>query len=213
MSGKPISENVISRLPKYYRYLQELDAKKIKRISSKTISEALNITASQVRQDLSHFGGFGQQGYGYDTDYLKARIREILGLSVSHNAIIIGGGRIGQALANYKGFAFENVNIRAVFDIDTSHVKNVEGVEILNMSELDNYINAHKVDVAIISVQKEQAEIVAEKVVSLGVKAIWNFAPIDLNFGNRAVCENINMSESLMRLIYKSKDGNTTSER
>ena len=205
MSGKQISENVISRLPKYYRYLQELDAKKIKRVSSKTISEALNLTASQVRQDLSNFGGFGQQGYGYDTDYLKARIREILGLTEFHNAIIIGGGRIGQALANYKGFANENVFVRAIFDIDVTKVAKTEGVEVYSMAELDDFVSKHKVDVAIISVQKEQAKLVAEKVVSLGVKAIWNFAPIDLNFGNRAVCENINMSESLMRLLYKSK--------
>ena len=205
MNGKQISENVISRLPKYYRYLQELDSRKITRVSSKTISQALNITASQVRQDLSNFGGFGQQGYGYDTDYLKARIREILGLNDNHNAIIIGGGRIGQALANYKGFENENVYVRAVFDIETSHVKNVNNIEVLNMVELDNYIKNHKVDVAIISVQKEQAKIVAERVVNLGVTAIWNFAPIDLNFERRAVCENINMSESLMRLIYKSK--------
>ena len=205
MNGKQISENVISRLPKYYRYLQELDSRKITRVSSKTISQALNITASQVRQDLSNFGGFGLQGYGYDTDYLKARIREILGLNDNHNAIIIGGGRIGQALANYKGFENENVYVRAVFDIETSHVKNVNNIEVLNMVELDNYIKNHKVDVAIISVQKEQAKIVAERVVNLGVTAIWNFAPIDLNFEGRAVCENINMSESLMRLIYKSK--------
>ena len=205
MNGEQISENVISRLPKYYRYLQELEIKKINRVSSKQISEALNITASQVRQDLSKFGGFGQQGYGYDTDYLKARIREILGLSKFHNAIIIGGGRIGQALANYKGFANENVYVRAVFDIDVNKVAKMEGVDVLEMSELENYVLNHKVDVAVISVQKEEAKAVSEKVVNLGVKAIWNFAPIDLNFGERAVCENINMSESLMRLIYKSK--------
>ena len=205
MNVNKISENVISRLPKYYRYLQELDSKKMTRVSSKTISEALNITASQVRQDLSNFGGFGQQGYGYDTDYLKARIREILGLTNYHNAIIIGGGRIGQALANYKGFAYENVYVRAVFDIDVTKVAKIDGVEVYDMLKLDDYVKNNKVDIAIISVQKEQALLVAEKVVSLGVKAIWNFAPIDLNFGNRAVCENINMSESLMRLIYKSK--------
>ena len=205
MNGKQISENVISRLPKYYRYLQELELKKINRVSSKQISEALNITASQVRQDLANFGGFGQQGYGYDTDYLKARIREILGLTKFHNAIIIGGGRIGQALANYKGFASENVYVRAVFDIDVTKVAKIDGVDVYDMSELENYVLNHKVDVAVISVQKEEAKAVAEKVVNLGVKAIWNFAPIDLNFGSRAVCENINMSESLMRLIYKSK--------
>lgn len=208
MSVKQISDNVISRLPKYYRYLQELDAKKIDKVSSKNISEALNITASQVRQDLSCFGGFGQQGYGYDTENLKARIREILGLTKTHNAIIIGGGRIGQALANYKGFSLENVYVKAVFDIDTSRVKNLEGIEVLNMTELENYVKSNVVDVAIISVQKEQAKIVAEQAVNLGVRAIWNFAPVDLNFGSRAVCENINMSESLMRLIYKSKNFN-----
>ena len=205
MNGKQISENVISRLPKYYRYLQELELKKINRVSSKQISEALNITASQVRQDLANFGGFGQQGYGYDTDYLKARIRDILGLTKFHNAIIIGGGRIGQALANYKGFASENVYVRAVFDIDVTKVAKIDGVDVYDMSELENYVTNHKVDVAVISVQKEEAKAVAEKVVNLGVKAIWNFAPVDLNFGTRAVCENINMSESLMRLIYKSK--------
>lgn len=208
MSVKQISDNVISRLPKYYRYLQELDAKKIDKVSSKNISEALNITASQVRQDLSCFGGFGQQGYGYDTENLKARIREILGLTKTHNAIIIGGGRIGQALANYKGFSLENVYVKAVFDIDTSRVKNLEGIEVLNMTELESYVKSNVVDVAIISVQKEQAKIVAEQAVNLGVRAIWNFAPVDLNFGSRAVCENINMSESLMRLIYKSKNFN-----
>ncbi|MBO5713148.1 MAG: redox-sensing transcriptional repressor Rex [Clostridia bacterium] len=205
MGGKQISENVISRLPKYYRYLQELEVKKINRVSSKQISEALNLTASQVRQDLSNFGGFGQQGYGYDVDYLKACIREILGLNTFHNAIIIGGGRIGQALANYKGFASENVYVRAVFDINVSKVAKIDGVDVYDMAELDAYVSNHKVDVAIISVQKEEAKKVAEKVVALGVKAIWNFAPIDLNFGSRAVCENINMSESLMRLIYKAK--------
>ena len=205
MQNKQISENVISRLPKYYRYLQDLSSRRIARVSSKQISEALNLTASQVRQDLSNFGGFGQQGYGYDTEYLKSRVQDILGLTNFHNAIIIGGGRIGQALANYKGFATENVFVRAVFDIDTSKIVKTEGVEIYNVSELDDYVSKHKVDVAIISVQKTEAQAVAERVVNLGVKAIWNFAPIDLNFKGRAVCENINMSESLMRLIYKSK--------
>ncbi len=202
---KQISENVIKRLPKYYRFLKELTDNKIKTVSSKQISEGLHLTASQVRQDLYQFGGFGQQGYGYDTEYLKNCIKEILGLNEKYNAIIIGGGRIGQALANYKGFFEENVFVKAIFDIETSHIKGVDGIEVLNVEELETYIKSNKIDIAIISVQKEIAEKTARQVVSLGVKAIWNFAPTDLYFGEDVVCENINMSESLMRLIYNSK--------
>lgn len=203
--NKQISENVIQRLPKYYRYLKELTNNKINRVSSKTISEALHITASQVRQDLYQFGGFGHQGYGYDTEYLKTCIRDILGLNENNKAIIIGGGRIGQALANYSGFAMENVSVKAIFDIETTHIKEVEGVEILNVDSLEEYLKNNVIDIAIISVQKEIAESIAKRVIKNGVTAIWNFAPVDLFFGDEAVCENINMSESLMRLVYKRK--------
>ncbi len=202
---KQISENVISRLPKYYRFLNELIDNHVSRVSSKTISEALHLTASQVRQDLYQFGEFGQQGYGYDTKYLRNSIKEILGLNNSHTAIIIGGGRIGQALANYKGFLKENIFVKAIFDIETTHIKEVDGIEILNINTLEDYLSKNDIDIAIISVQKGMASKLAEKAVDNGIKAIWNFAPTDLNFGNRAVCENINMSESLIRLIYKRK--------
>ena len=203
--NKQISENVIQRLPKYYRYLQELTKNNVTKVSSKTISTALHLTASQVRQDLYQFGGFGQQGYGYDTESLKSAIKEILGLDEVHTAIIIGGGRIGQALANYKGFKNEKVNVLAIFDIETSHLQKIDGIEVYNVSELESYLKNNKIDIAIISVQKENAENVAKMAVNMGVNAIWNFAPIDLYFGDNVVCENINMSESLMRLIYKSK--------
>ena len=134
---KQISDNVIQRLPKYYRYLQELLDKNVTRVSSKTISEALHLTASQVRQDLSLFGEFGQQGYGYDTEHLKNSIKDILGLNKVHQAIIVGGGRIGQALANYKGFSSENVDIKAVFDIETSHIKVAGNIKVLNYKNID----------------------------------------------------------------------------
>ena len=201
---KQISERVIERLPKYYRYLKELSNNQIPRVSSKTISNALNITASQVRQDLSHFGGFGQTGVGYDVEYLKTRMQEILGLNKSHSAIIIGGGRIGQALINYQGFSDENVFVKAVFDVTTEHLSGVKGVEVKLIDELESYLKSNPADIAIISVQKQHAEPVAKRVIKAGVKSIWNFAPIDLYFGEGIVCENINMSESLMRLIYKS---------
>ena len=202
---KQISDNVIQRLPKYYRCLQELTSKNVQRVSSRAISESLKITASQVRQDFSLFGGFGQQGYGYDTEYLKNCIRDILGLNDTHNAIVIGGGRIGQALVNYKGFSGENINIRAVFDLQTEHIKVSEEIEVLKVDKLGDYLKENVIDIAIICVQKDDAEKVAQSVINYGIKAIWNFAPIDLDFGNSAVCENINMSESLMRLIYRSK--------
>lgn len=202
---KQISDNVIQRLPKYYRYLQELTERNVTRVSSKTISEALHLTASQVRQDLSLFGEFGQQGYGYDTEHLKKCIRDILGLNEKHSAIIVGGGRIGQALANYKGFASENVEIKAVFDIETSHIKVAKEIKVLNYTELERFLSENAIDIAIISVQKELAEEVSKKVISCGIKSIWNFAPTDLYFPGDIVCENINMSESLMRLIYRSK--------
>ena len=205
MENKQISERVIERLPKYYRYLKDLCNNQIQRVSSKTISTALNITASQVRQDLSHFGGFGQTGVGYDTEYLKNAMQEILGINKPHVAIVIGGGRIGQALISYKGFVDVNVFVKAVFDIETEHLSTVSGVEVLNVSSLEEYLQKNRVDVAIISVQKEFAEVMAKRVIDAGVKSIWNFAPIDLHFGPDVVCENINMSESLMRLIYKSK--------
>lgn len=204
MENKQISERVIERLPKYYRYLKDLSFSQIERVSSKTISNALNITASQVRQDLSHFGGFGQTGVGYDVEHLKSVMQEILGLNKRHTAIVIGGGRIGQALISYKGFADENVFVKAVFDIETERLKSVKGVEVLNVSFLEEYIKNNRVDIAIISVQKEFAEQMAKRVVDCGVKSIWNFAPTDLYFGGDVVCENINMSESLMRLIYKT---------
>ena len=204
MENKPISQNVIQRLPKYYRYLKELCNNCVLRVSSKTISNALHITASQVRQDLSHFGGFGQTGIGYDTEYLKNRMQEILGLNKPHGAIVIGGGNIGQALISYKGFKDENVFISAVFDIETSHLQALNGVEVLHVTELENYLSAHPTDIAIICVQKEHAENMAKRCIKNGVKSIWNFAPIDLYFGEDIAVENINMSESLMRLIYNT---------
>ncbi len=205
MTNKKISNKVVQRLPKYYRYLQELCQKGIKTISSNEISKSLNITASQVRQDLNQFGGFGRQGFGYDVEYLKDKMKEILGLTKTHTAIIIGGGRIGQALANYKGFKKESVIVKAIFDVELTHVEKIDGIEVLHIDEIESYVKQNKIDVAIISVQKEHAESIAKRTIGAGVKAIWNFAPIDLYFGDDIACENINMSESLMRLLYNSK--------
>ena len=121
------------------------------------------------------------------------------------SVIIIGAGNLGQALANYKGFKLDLVDIKAIFDIELTHIKDVEDIEVLHIDSLDNYVKANKIDIAIISVQKENAKAIAQKCVNLNIKTIWNFAPIDLYFGEDVALENINMSESLIRLIYKSK--------
>lgn len=205
MTNKKISDKVVQRLPKYYRYLQELCLRGTKTVSSNEISKSLHITASQVRQDLNQFGGFGRQGFGYDVEYLKDKMKEILGLTKTYAAIIVGGGRIGQALANYKGFKKESVIVKAIFDIELSHIEKIDGIEVLHVDQIENYVKQNKIDVAIISVQKEQAEALAKKTINAGIKAIWNFAPIDLYYGEDVACENINMSESLMRLLYNSK--------
>lgn len=205
MEQKQISLNVIARLPKYYRYLQECHESGANKVSSSNISSALGITASQVRQDLSNFGGFGQQGYGYDVQFLLEKLRNILGLNETHKAIIVGGGRIGQALSSYSGFIKENVIIKAVFDVELSHVSAPKDIEILHVAEMPEYVKRENIDIAIISTQKEFALSVAETLKNAGIKAIWNFAPIDINLGDDVAVENINMSESLFRLSYKMK--------
>ena len=205
---KSISENVLRRLPKYYRILQELEHENVKKISSTVISKMLNFTASQVRQDLSNFGEFGHQGYGYDVVYLKEQINNILGLNRIHNVIVVGGGRIGQALANYRGFKEEGFAVLAVFDIKTEGINVGEGIKVLKMSQLEAYLKQNYVEVCIIATQKEVAKDVADQVKALGIKAFWNFAPCDLLLGEDVVVENINMSESLFMLAYKYKNIN-----
>ena len=206
MRKERVSENVIKRLPKYYRCLKELEDCGEKKVSSTTISEMLGFTASQVRQDLSNFGGFGQQGYGYDVGYLKQNINYILGLDKPHNMVILGGGRIGQALANYTGFDVEGFHVLAVFDVQTAHISVRDGVQVLPISALADFLKSNAVEIAVIATQKESAEEVAAKAVELGVRSLWNFAPVDLSFGEDVAVENINMSESLYMLAYKNKN-------
>lgn len=205
-----ISLAVIKRLPRYYHCLKELSAERIQKVSSNIISERLNITASQVRQDLSNFGGFGQQGYGYDVEYLKEQIAKILGLSKVYNAVIIGGGNIGQALAGYVGFKKEGFNILAVFDLYPERVKVPESIKVFNITELEEFTKENAVDIGIIATNAENAKDAGAAAVKCGIKAVWNFAPIELYLGGKVAVENINMSESLFMLAYKLKNLNET---
>jgi redox-sensing transcriptional repressor len=204
MKNKKISNFVIGRLPRYYRMFNELKAEGVGRVSSFKIAEILGVTASQVRQDFANFGDFGQQGYGYEVSFLTEQIRGILGLNNKCNMIVLGGGHIGRALAAYNGFRKEGFFVRAVFDKDLGNVKSIdEGIETFHIDELEKYIAANKVDIAIITTQKEAAKELALRATKAGVKNIWNFAPVDLRLSPDIIVENINMSESLFKLAYK----------
>ena len=201
---KKISSAVINRLPRYYRYLGDLLENDITRISSKELSEKMNITASQIRQDLNNFGGFGQQGYGYNVKYLYTEIARILGIDRQHNLIIIGAGNLGQAIANYTNFEKRGFMIKGMFDINPRLIGLVvRGVEIRGIDDLEQFIVDNEVQIAALTIPKSKAPEIAERLVKAGIKAIWNFAHTDLNVPDDVVVENVHLSESLMRLSYR----------
>ncbi len=199
-----ISPAVINRMPRYYRYLEDLLKTGVERISSKSLSEKMHLTASQIRQDLNNFGGFGQQGYGYNVKYLHDEIGKILGLDKKHNIIIIGIGRIGQAIANYQNFKALGFNMIGFFDIDKKIIgKKFLDIKVRDIKELDDFIKQNKVDIVALTLSKGEAKVMAEKVLNFGVKAIWNFALVDLEVPSDVVVENVHLSESLLRLSYR----------
>lgn len=202
---KEISQAVIRRMPRYYRYLGELLDDGVERISSNDLSNRMKVTASQIRQDLNNFGGFGQQGYGYNVKYLFDEIGKILGLNQQHNIIIIGAGNLGQALANYVKFEKLGFKIVALFDVNPElKGKAVRDIPILMLNELDDYCANNHVDIAALTMPKSKADTIAQKLVDLGVKAIWNFAHVDLDIENNedVVVESVHLSDSLMQLSY-----------
>lgn len=203
MEGKEISQAVIRRLPRYYRYLGELMESGVERISSNELSERMKVTASQIRQDLNNFGGFGQQGYGYNVKYLYTEIGKILGINKSHNMVVIGAGNLGQAIVNYANFEKRGFVVKGLFDINPRlHGITVRGIEVRGMEELEDFIRANDIEIVALTIPKDKAPEVAERVVACGVKAIWNFAHTDLNVPPDVIVENVHLSESLMRLSY-----------
>lgn len=201
---KEISQAVIRRMPRYYRYLGELLDEGIERISSSDLSRRMNVTASQIRQDLNNFGGFGQQGYGYNVQSLYEEIGRILGLDTEHKIIIIGAGNLGQALANYVKFEKLGFVITALFDVNPAlKGQSVRGIPIYMLDELDEYCRTHQVDIAALTMPKSKADSIAKKVVELGIHAIWNFAHVDLRIDDKnVVVESVHLSDSLMQLSY-----------
>ena len=206
MEEKEISQAVIRRMPRYYRYLGELLDAGVERISSNDLSSRMNVTASQIRQDLNNFGGFGQQGYGYNVKYLHEEIGKILGLNTTHYVIVIGAGHLGQALANYVKFEKLGFVITALFDVDPELIgQDVRGIPILSLDDLPEYVRTHPVDIATLTMPKSKADSIANEVVSLGGHAIWNFAHVDLElFDKDVIVENVHLSDSLMQLSYNT---------
>ena len=203
MQGREISQAVIRRLPRYYRYLGELLENGVERISSNDLSKRMRVTASQIRQDLNNFGGFGQQGYGYNVKYLYTEIGKILGLEENHNMIIVGAGNLGQALANYASFEKRGFVLKGLFDVRQElEGREVRGVKIRMMDEIKDFVRSNDVEIAALTIPKETAVEVANVLVENGVHAIWNFAHIDLNLPEHIIVENVHLSESLMRLSY-----------
>ena len=203
MEGREISQAVIRRLPRYYRYLGELLENGVERISSNDLSKKMHVTASQIRQDLNNFGGFGQQGYGYNVKYLYTEIGKILGLEEDHDMVIIGAGNLGHALANYAAFEKRGFVLKGIFDVNpTLKGMTIRGVPIHMMDELEDFVKNNDIEIGILTIPKAKAIEVANQLVSYGVKAIWNFAHTDLNLSDDVIVENVHLSESLMRLSY-----------
>ena len=201
---KEISQAVIRRMPRYYRYLGELLEEGVERISSNDLSNRMQVTASQIRQDLNTFGGFGQQGYGYNVQYLYDEIGKILGLTQTHNIIVMGAGNLGQAITNYVKFERLGFRIIALFDVNPDLKRqNVRGIPIYMMDELDEFVAKNEIDIAALTLPKEKADETAKHLVDLGIHAIWNFAHVDLDLmDRRVVIENVHLSDSLMQLSY-----------
>lgn len=203
MEEREISQAVIKRLPRYYRYLGELLEHGVERISSNDLSKRMKVTASQIRQDLNNFGGFGQQGYGYNVKYLYTEIGKILGLDKKHNMIIIGAGNLGQALANYVAFEKRGFILKGIFDVNPRLAGIcIRGIEIKMMDELNDFVKNNDIEIGVLTIPKTKAIEVANVLVANGVKAIWNFAHTDLNIPDNIIVENVHLSESLMRLSY-----------
>ena len=205
MKKENISDAVIRRLPRYYRQLTDLCSRGVVRISSHSLGEEMNITASQIRQDFSCFGEFGQQGYGYNVEELRAEIGHILGVDKKHHLVMIGVGNLGRALLQNFPFAQNGFIVDAAFDVSQSVIGTVvNGVEVHSMDSLDSYIQTHDVDVVALTIPQGVAQEMATRLINLGVKGFWNFTNIELSSSNPNVkFENIHFADSLLILSYR----------
>lgn len=203
MEGNEISMAVIKRLPRYYRYLEELLDNGVDRISSNELSVRMNVTASQIRQDLNNFGGFGQQGYGYNVKYLHNEIAKILGIDQTHSVIIVGAGNLGHAIANYSNFEKRGFVVKGMFDSNPQLIgKMCRDALVMPMEDMADFIRENRIEILALTIPKTSASEVVKIAIEAGIKAIWNFAHMDLEVPDTVVVENVHLSESLMTLSY-----------
>lgn len=202
-----VSDAVVRRLPGYYRHLRELEKAGVTRISSQELGERMGLTASQIRQDINCFGGFGQQGFGYHVSELKMRIAEILGLSRDYHVIIIGAGNIGRAVANYASFGREGFKVQAMFDVSPALIGiDVHGIVVQPLEKLDGWLASHGVDIAVLAVPHASAQKMCDRLIEGGVRAIWNFAPVDLCTPENFPVVNVHLSDTLHILSYRMRE-------
>ena len=200
---KRVSKPVIKRLPRYRRFLGELMKEGVERISSAKLSELMGYTASQIRQDLNNFGAFGQQGYGYKVDFLYEQIGNIMGLDKEYYIIVVGFGRLGQAMAGYIDQYEKQFKIAGIFDVpDKAASIEFKDVYVSDMDSLKDFCKKHKVDMAVLTVPRSEAQHACDTVVDAGIKGIWNFTSVDLKLPEEVYCENVHMSDSLHELSY-----------
>ena len=203
MADKEISQAVISRLPRYFRYLGDLKEKGVERISSQELSDIMKVTASQIRQDFNNFGGFGQQGYGYNVGYLYDEISTILGIDKEHSLVIIGAGHLGKAIAGYTNFTRRGFVFKGAFDCNPDLFgTKIRDVEVRPIDEVEDFVKNNKIEIAVLTIPKDQAVPMAHRLCECGIKAIWNFAHVDLEVPDYIVVENVHLSDSLMKLSY-----------
>lgn len=203
LEEKEISQAVISRLPRYFRYLGELKDAGVERISSHDLSELMKVTASQIRQDFNNFGGFGQQGYGYNVEYLYTEIGKILGLDRKYNFIIVGAGNLGRALGNYLNFEKRGFIFQGIFDENPQLIgQDVRGIKVKSVEDMEQFVRENDIAIAVLTIPKTSAASIADKLAANGIRAIWNFAHVDLNLPDNIQVENVHLSDSIMKLSY-----------
>ena len=203
MAEKEISQAVIARLPRYFRYLGDLKEKGVERISSQELSSIMKVTASQIRQDFNNFGGFGQQGYGYNVSYLYEEISKILGIDKQHSLVIIGAGHLGKAIAGYTNFTRRGFVFKGAFDCNPDlYGTRIRDVEVRPIEEMESFVKDNKIEIAVLTIPKDKAVPMAHKLADCGIKAIWNFAHVDLEVPDKIQVENVHLSDSLMKLSY-----------
>lgn len=203
-----ISMSVIRRLPRYYRFISELADNGEQRISSGKLAELMNVTASQIRQDFNCFGGFGQQGYGYSISYLKSEMENILGLNKVNNAIILGAGNLGKAVALHINFAERGFNIKGIFETNPNIIgTKINDIEVMSESQVDEFIKNNDISIAMLCIPRQSVATIIDRLYSCGIKAYWNFSHFDIaREYSDTVVENVHMTDSLMTLSYRMNE-------